>query len=83
MQFKEKCNKSPDLLIIDIVVLPIRPPIQIVLLVVRPEPRPMQIVDRLPVNHIVDVVLEVEALSTGESAAKYLKFHVNSQQHCT
>jgi len=52
----------PDLLIVNIVVLPVRPPIQIVLRVVGPEPRPVLIVDRLPVEQIVDVVLEVEAL---------------------
>ena len=53
---------APDLLIVNIVVLPVRPPIQIVLRVVGPEPRPVLIVDRLPVEQIVDVVLEVEAL---------------------
>ena len=52
----------PDLLIVNIVVLPVRPPIQIVLRVVGPEPRPVLIVDRLPVEQIVDVVLEVESL---------------------
>ena len=58
----KKALYAPDLLIIDIVVLPVRPPIQIVLRVVGPEPRPVLIVDRLPVEQIVDVVLEVEAL---------------------
>jgi len=60
-------RNSPDLLIIDIVVLPVRPPIQIVLRVVGPEPRPVLIVDRLPVEQIIDVVLEVEALRTAWS----------------